>query len=314
MRRPAAWKLMVATLAVVPLFSACGVIAWLDGDAVPRLSYAFVSSDLGNEDIYGVAANSRERSDPFFLTCDTAQDNDPAVSDDGSSVAFASDRSGDWDIYVLRGTCLNFDERRDSEPDRLTDDPATDRAPAWSPDEKWIAFHSDRTGSFQIYVIRKNGSNLQQLTDSPIGNWSPSWSPDGENIAFHSGRDGNSELYVMTRDGTNQRRLTNNPAADESPAYSADGARIAFVSDRSDDRSIYLLELNDLAETRVTGPGTDDSKPAWCGSSCIAFISTRDGERDVYYVDDGATAKVLPDSEGQNVASASFARDLLSGS
>ena len=51
---------------------------------------------------------------------------------------------------------------------KLTDDPHRDREPKWSPDGKTIAFHSDRSGTFQIWTINADGSGLRQLTDSAI--------------------------------------------------------------------------------------------------------------------------------------------------
>src|SRR5205823_1094199 len=74
-----------------------------------------------------------------------------------------------------------------------------------------IAFASDRSDNFEIYVMNGDGSELTRLTDNPATDVSPSWSPDGTKIAFVSSRDGNPEIYVMSADGSGQTRLTNNP-------------------------------------------------------------------------------------------------------
>lgn len=81
-------------LGLAPAFAACGVSGLLKNDPVPRLSYAFVSRSNGNDDVIGVTVQTRTYSDPFLLTCERVQDNDPAVPDDGSKVAFASHRNG----------------------------------------------------------------------------------------------------------------------------------------------------------------------------------------------------------------------------
>ena len=66
---------------------------------------------------------------------------------------------------------------------RLTDDVSRDRAPAWSPDGRRIAFYSDRSGVYQLWTIRPDGSGLEQIADVPGTNF-PVWSPDGARIAF----------------------------------------------------------------------------------------------------------------------------------
>ncbi len=60
---------------------------------------------------------------------------------------------------------------------RLTNDPAIDEYPSWSPDGQWIAFHSNRDGDFEIFIMRPNGSDLRQITDNDIGDLEPAWSP-----------------------------------------------------------------------------------------------------------------------------------------
>jgi len=70
-----------------------------------------------------------------------------------------------------------------------------------------IAFHSDRDGNQDIYVMNADGTNPTRLTSDPASDRVPAWSPDGTKIAFDSRRDGNFEIYVMNADGTNPTRL-----------------------------------------------------------------------------------------------------------
>jgi len=130
----------------------------------------------------------------------------PSPSLDGrgdGTIAFYSDRDGNPEIYVM-----NADG---SDLRRLTDNDATDQAPAWSPDGTQIAFVSDRDGNREIYVMNADGSEPQRLTDNPAYESHPAWSPDGTQIAFISERDGNREIYILDADGSNVQRLTSWP-------------------------------------------------------------------------------------------------------
>ena len=91
--------------------------------------------------------------------------------------------------------------------------------PSWSPDGSKIAFHSNRNGNMDIYLMNADLSEITRITEDEANDMFPTWSPDGSQIAFQSNRDGNVEIYVMNADGTNQRRLTNNPADDCTPAW-----------------------------------------------------------------------------------------------
>src|SRR6266566_4413226 len=141
-----------------------------------------------------------------------------------------------------------------------------------------IAFQSDRSGNYEIYVMTRGGAPLVRLTNTTAANGQPSWSPDGAKLAFTSDRDGNREIYVMNADGTNQIRLTNNAATDYWPAWSPDGAKLAFESDRDGNLEIYVMNADGTNATRLTSNSTEDSSPAWSpGGTWIAFSCDPDG-------------------------------------
>ncbi len=90
----------------------------------------------------------------------------------------------------------------------LTNSPADDSTPVWSPDGKLIAFTSDRSGRPQIYVMNADGSNLHRVSQGSAADFSPTWSPDGNWIAFASTRNGSTDIYMMDVNGNNVTRLT----------------------------------------------------------------------------------------------------------
>ena len=92
---------------------------------------------------------------------------------------------------------------------QLTKTDQCDRDPTWSPNGKHIAFSSNRSGNYEIYVMDKDGKNTKQLTDEPAKDTDPEYSPLGDRIAFVSGRSGRSEIWIMNSDGSNLIQLTN---------------------------------------------------------------------------------------------------------
>ena len=95
---------------------------------------------------------------------------EPAWSRDGRYLAFRSIRGRNHDVYV-------FDLETGRER-RLTDDPALDLEPSWSPDGEWIVFGSGRDNEFlDIFIMRKDGSDVRRVTTDPEKESEPVWAP-----------------------------------------------------------------------------------------------------------------------------------------
>lgn len=100
----------------------------------------------------------------------------PAISPDGGTVVFTC--QGDlWRVDSGGGRA-----------ERLTANPAYDRDPVFSPDGQWLAFASDREGSFDVYVMPADGGRPERLTFAPGRDLPQAWSPDGEQVYFASSR------------------------------------------------------------------------------------------------------------------------------
>jgi hypothetical protein len=106
--------------------------------------------------------------------------------------------------------------------------------PQYSPDDRKIAFESDRSGTMGLWTCESGGQNCQQLTSfgGSVGG-TPRWSPDGRWLAFDSRHEGASHIYVIGADGGQPRRLTNGDGENQVPSWSRDGRWIYFNSNRS---------------------------------------------------------------------------------
>src|SRR5438034_4811689 len=158
------------------------------------------------------------------------------------------------DIYAMKVDGTN--------QTNLTDHPADDGSPSWSPDGSKIAFYTRRDAfDAEIYVMDADGGNPINVTNHPGDDFTPAWSPDGEKIAFTSFRDGQGEIYVMDADGGNPINLTNHPGDDVDPSWSPDGAKIAFTSTRGEDvlPDIYVMNADGSDQINLTNsPGVTD--------------------------------------------------------
>ena len=149
-----------------------------------------------------------------------------------------------------------------------------------------IAFASDVSGNWEIYLTDTVGKPPVNLTRNPAADYYPTWAPDSTQIAFFSRRDGNHEIYLMQADGTEQHRLTHHPATDKAPAWAPDGKRLAFTSNRDGHFDIYLLHLDNDEVVHLTDNPFEDEAPAWApDGSTLVFHSKRKINWDIYAVD-----------------------------
>jgi Tol biopolymer transport system component len=243
--------------------------AW---DSLPSLSpdgtkIAFESDRDGNSNIY--IMNAADGSNQTRLTDNPADDSNPRWSPDGTKIAFNTNRDSteqenfeNHEIYIMNAA-------DGSNQTRLTNDPAWDSLPSWSPDGTLIAFYSERDVGGDIYIMNAaDGSNLIRLTDSPAWDSFPSWSPNATNIeiAFDSDRDANQEIYIMKFTGgvIQTSRLTFNNVTDTGSSWSPDGTKLAFASSKDGNSEIYVMKAADgSGQIRLTNNTAADGEPDW---------------------------------------------------
>ena len=165
---------------------------------------AFVSDRDGNREIY-VAERGAPRGGPaqhlVRRTVSPAAEENPAWSPGWTRIAFQSNRNGNWDIFTIRADCNPSAPGAGQQCDeqQLTDDPADDMLPAWSPDSRWIAFVSMRGGKPDIYVAAASGGAAARLTTSESGAWRPAWLPDSRRLLFTAtSPDGTNNIMMAT--------------------------------------------------------------------------------------------------------------------
>ena len=231
----------------------------------PRLSGMLAAFALGLVVLSFLAWAAREQSTsasavaiadtkprwPVQVTTHAGLDMHPAISPQGDAIAFVSDRSGAFEIYVraLSGGSADVP---------LTSDQQQNLQPAWSPDGRFIAYHANRRGG--IWVMPSRGGTPRQISQFGAR---PAWSPDGSKIAFQTDELGDiapngftaqagSTIWIADADGSNARAITtptSPPGGHASPAWSRDARFLAFtVFDSGAGNGVWIASL-DSGET-----------------------------------------------------------------
>jgi Tol biopolymer transport system component len=157
----------------------------------------------------------------------------------------------------------------------LTQHPAADGSPRWSPDGTQILFVRN-SGATHLYVMQWDGSDILPLGDSLTGVGQPTWSSDGSKIAFVYEED----IWVIEADGTGLRKVSGTSGPDGQPAWSPDGSRIAFSCHA--DRWLSHVCIAPSSGSRVDTLVTDTTyypSPSWSpdGSQLAYMCRTVEG-------------------------------------
>jgi len=258
------------------------------------------ATDAGNNKIYVMDANG---SAQLRRTFDTNNNQRPDISPDGTKVAFASNRSGHFEIWLMNSDGSDPHQLTTTAPTTTGGATVTNTWPRWSPNGEWIAFQSNVIGnSTQIYVIRPNGLDLKPITLASSGvNQFPAWSPDGTRLTVRR----NADIVVLDMTGGSpptQLTFATGSAFNQMAAWSPDGTRIAFLSTRDGYPSIFLMKANGDEQTNLTPKvGTDNwvsRAPAWSpNGEYIYFTGVRSasGPNEQLYVmrADGSDVRAL---------------------
>ena len=168
-----------------------------------------IANSIDANDIWlvDIATQKRER-----LTSMKHLQHDPAWSADEQHVVFLSGAGGQsHDIWLL--------ERKTKSLKQLTVGQLYHFDPACSSKGE-IAFSSNRTGDYEIWVCDLAGQKFEQITHNAGLDAQPTWSPDGKQIVFVSTRGGKSAIWIVNRDGSHPRQLTPAHMLCRAPAWS----------------------------------------------------------------------------------------------
>ncbi len=227
------------------------------------------------------------RADPVDGSTSLYDQPDEQPAGRGEALAFISHRTVHGDTE--RDGEVWYTPGLGDKPHALTDDDAVQSHPDISPDKSQIAFASNQSGNWAIWVIGTNGRDLRRVTDGTADDTWPSWSPDGKRIAFTSTRDDPAgDIYTVAATGGAVTRLTFDPAGDTEPAWAPAGDRIAFTTTRYRvGGDIVVMPAKGGAVTRVTPLSMPGGQAAWNPNGTeLAFVTTRDDPAgDVYSID-----------------------------
>jgi TolB protein len=205
----------------------------------------------------------------------------PAVSPDGSRIAFLSDRDGATDLYVISAD--------GSGEVRLTRTPEAESQPEWSADGKEIWFTVFASDASRIYSIEPDGKNQRLLGTVP--GRAMRLSPDGKRVLYWTGTWTAMRLFVSGLDGSRARQLTDGSGMVWGSRWSTDGKRIAFAdNDPKGVLHVHVMNADGSDRRQVTHFAASDGRaqmPSWSpdGLNLAVQSSAKDQPGHIWVVD-----------------------------
>jgi serine/threonine protein kinase/Tol biopolymer transport system component len=257
-------------------------------------------------DVWTSPANDVARATP--ITSGFGRYFDIRWTPDGG-VIYASDASGSAKIYEMGA---------DGSQPRILSEAGRNYGPAISPDGRYIAFHSNRTGNFQIWRANRDGTNPVQLTNTETECHWPQFSADGKSIVFeHFKPDQKGSLWLVSVDGGTPRKLTDGVAL--RPVISPDGKWIACWWTEQNQNvhprlAIFPFEGGAPVKTFAvasTVPISWEASLHWTSDGKnITYVDQRGGASNLWNQSvDGQPAKQITDFKEGRIFAFDWARD-----
>jgi Tol biopolymer transport system component len=191
------------------------------------------------------------------------------LSADESKIAFESAAPGVESVADI----TVFDLRRGTR-ERLTSEGKNSQVPVFSPDGKYVAFSSNRTGPFNPYIT--DGPNREKLvTDMQLaGGMLTDWSPDGKSLLYWA----NEDLWIIPVDGKGKPyAIAKTRFEERAGSFSPDGKWIAYSSNQSGRYEIYLIPFPEADGKRYTVSSQGGTSPAWRHDGKEIYFVAGDG-------------------------------------
>jgi tricorn protease len=185
--------------------------------------------------------------------------------------------AGERVVVEARGDIWSLPAKNGSPRNMTRTSGVAERDPSWSPDGRWIAYLSDASGEYELYIQQSDGKGeTRRLTqDGQVFRYTPVWSPDSKHIVFS---DKTGALYLHTLEGGATVLVDRDPWAQRmTVSWSHDAAWIAYAK-RADDRagtsSIWLYEVKSGNKQAITDGMFNDSAPAFDRKGDFLFFAT----------------------------------------
>ncbi|MCL5046621.1 MAG: Ig-like domain-containing protein [Actinobacteria bacterium] len=183
-----------------------------------------------------------------------AEDNNPALDPDGSTVAFLHDGQI-WSVPAQGG-----------DPRRLTKDAGRKSAPAWSPDGKFVAYLAGDGEPKSLWIVREDGKEPRQLSAVATGAFA--WAPGSDRIAFQAKKG----ITVVSLDKARETLIAEEVFGD--PAWSPDGSRILVLVKKGDGKTGTIRVMNSDGSAGIE-VARDARSPAWSPTgSHVAYVDS----------------------------------------
>ena len=185
--------------------------------------------------------------------------------------------SGERVVLEARGDIWSLPAKHGSPRNMTLSNGVAERSPSWSPDGRWIAYLSDLTGEYELYIKQSDGKGeTRRLTnDGQAFRYSPAWSPDSKHILF---TDKTGAIYLHTIEPAKTVLVDRDPwASTPTISWSHDSSWIAYDR-RGDDKigiaSIWLYEVKSGNKHQVTDGMFNDGSPTFDRKGEYLFIAS----------------------------------------